>query len=353
MDIVENRNVKPMQVSSQVAEEASSDGTTNKQCRAAHRQSTRTTITKVHTDFDDIPKPTLFQRPAVAAEEARTVGTVNVQCRSNDQDYMKTTVMKLPTDFVKLTESTPSRVSPVVAKEAHTDGTRVVQCQSDDQNFMKKTIMQMPMDYLEIPEPSLPRGFLELAEEARNVNVEIEQCCYADEVQTQEVGLTRPVFVTVMEYGSSVLNVGATIAPGISTERIPPIFSAGRCSPVDQLGQVGPTWNKTVQSVLTGSDTNDGGTDPAGPVGPDVSVDQSQPVAEGPVGQYVTHSPVGSDGMLSTCDSDQPMQWASMSHISQWAQTECFPRVIPISRWPGGPVGYTRPSGPKKDVIPV
>ena len=94
MDIVENRNAKPMQVS---------DGTANKQRRAAHRQSTRTTVTKVHTDFDDIPKPTLFQRPAVAAEEARTVGSVNVQCRSYDQD-MKTTVMKLPTDFVKLTE---------------------------------------------------------------------------------------------------------------------------------------------------------------------------------------------------------------------------------------------------------
>ena len=31
MDIVENRNVKPMQVSSQVAEKASYDGTTNKQ----------------------------------------------------------------------------------------------------------------------------------------------------------------------------------------------------------------------------------------------------------------------------------------------------------------------------------
>ena len=258
---------------------------------------------KVHTDFADIPKPTLSQRPAVAAEEARTVGTVNVQCRSNDDDYMKTTVMKLPTDFVKLTESTPSRVSPVVAKEAHTDGTKVVQCQSDDQNYMKTTIMQMPMDYLEIPEPSLPRGFLELAEEARNVNVEIEQCCYTDEVQTQEAGLTRPVFVTVMEFSSSVLNVGAMIAPGISTERIPPIFSAGRRSPVDQLGLVGP-WSKTVQSVSSGSDTNDGGTDPAGPVGPDVSVNQSQPV-----------------------------QWASMSHVAQWARTECFPRVIPISRW--------------------
>ena len=64
MDIVENRNVKLMQVSSQVAEKASSDGTTNKQCRAAHRQSTRTNVTKMHTNF----------------------ATVNVQCRSKDDD---------------------------------------------------------------------------------------------------------------------------------------------------------------------------------------------------------------------------------------------------------------------------
>ena len=69
-DIVENRNVKPMQVSSQVAKKASSDGTTTKQGRAAHRQSTRTTVNKLHTDFADIPKPTLSQRPAVSAEEA-------------------------------------------------------------------------------------------------------------------------------------------------------------------------------------------------------------------------------------------------------------------------------------------
>ena len=196
-------------------------------------------------------------------------------------------------------------MSPVVAKEAHTDGTRVVQYQTDDQNFMK-TIVQMPMDYLEIPEPSLPQGFLELAEEARNVNVESGQSCYTEEVQSQEAGLTRPVFVTVMEYSSSVLNVRATIAPGISTERIPPIFSAGRRSPVDQLGLVGP-WDKTEQSVLPGSDTKYGVTDPASPVAPDVSVDQIQPVAEGPVGQYITRSPVGSDGMLFTCDFDQPV----------------------------------------------
>ena len=88
-DIVENRKVKPMQVSSQVAEKASSDGTTNKQRQAAYRQSMKTTVTKVHADFADVPKPTLSQRPAVAAEEARTVGTVNEQCRSNKQDCMK------------------------------------------------------------------------------------------------------------------------------------------------------------------------------------------------------------------------------------------------------------------------
>ena len=118
------------------------------------------------------------------------------------------------------------------------------------------TLMQMPMDYLEIPEPSLPRGFLELAEEARYVNVESGQSCYTEEVQSQEAGLTRLVSVTIMEYSSSVPKKGAMIAPAISTERIPPIFSAGRRYPVDQLGLVGP-WDKTEQSVLPGSDAKD------------------------------------------------------------------------------------------------
>ena len=304
----------------------------------------------MHTNFAGNPKPTLSQRPA---EEAGTDGTVNVQCRSNDHDDMKTTVMKLPTDFVKPTEPTLSRVSPVGAKKAHPDVIRVLQYQLDDQNFMKMTIMQMPMDYLEIPEPSLPRGFLELAEEARNVNVESGQSCYTEEVQSQETGLTRPAFVTVMEYSSSVLNVEATIAPGISTERIPPIFSAGRRSPVDQLGLVGP-WDKTEQSVLPGSDTKNGGTNPAGPVGPDVSVDQIQPVAEGPVGQYITRSPVGSDGMLSTCDSDQPVADGPVgpSFIlglvgPRRMLSQCRPDQ------PVGPVVYTRPGGPVWDSIQV
>ena len=330
MDMNKNRNVRLMQVSSQVAEKASSDGTTNKQCRSAHRQSTKTTVTETYTNFGDKPKPTQSQGTVVATEEAATDGTTNAQCRSSDYVNMKTTVMKLPKDFVKLTEPTLSRVSPVVAKMAHTDGTRVVQYQSDDQNSMKTTIMQMPTDYLEIPEPALPRGFLELAEEARNVSVESGQSCYTEEVQSQGAGLTRPVFVTVMEYSSSVLKEGAMIAPGISTEMIPTTLSAGRRNPVDQLGLVGPQ-DKTKQSVLPGSDTKEVGTDPAVPGGPDVTVDQIQPVgqyitcrpvspdgmfsscdsdqpmADGPVGRFITRSPVGSDRMLSTCDSDQPV----------------------------------------------
>ena len=170
----------------------------------------------------------------MAAEEAGTDGTRNVQRRSSDDDYMKTTIMNLST------EPTLSRVSPVVAKEAHTDGTRVVQYQSDDQNSMKTTIMQMPMDYLEIPEPSLPRGFLELAEEARYINVESGQSCYTEEVQSQEAGLTRPVFVAIMEDSPSVPKEGAMIATGISTEKIPPIFFAGHHFSGGPVGPSGP-----------------------------------------------------------------------------------------------------------------
>ena len=79
MDMNINRNVKLMQVSSKVAEKASSDGTMNKQCRPVHRQSTETTVNDAYSNFADKPKLTLSQRPAVAAEEAGADGTIDVQ----------------------------------------------------------------------------------------------------------------------------------------------------------------------------------------------------------------------------------------------------------------------------------
>ena len=170
----------------------------------------------------------------------------------------------------------------------------------------KTTITKLPMDFLEIPQPSFTRGFLELAEEARNVCVENEQCFHVDEVLPQVAGMTKPAVVTIAEYSHPSSNDGATVAPLISTKKLMPVVPAGRCPPVDQMGQAGPC-DETVQSVLSGSESEYGGTDSVGPVGPYVTFDQVQQVADGPVGPYVTLSPVGSDGMNSQCDSDQPV----------------------------------------------
>ena len=234
MDINTNRYEKLVQTPSRGAEGASSDCVTIEQCQSAYRQSMRTTVAEVYMNIADKPEPTRYQGTAVAAEGAGTDGTTNVQGRSIDCDNMRTTVVKLPTDCVTFTEPTLARVSPVVTKLAHTDGTRVMQYKSDDQNYMKTTNMQMPMDYLEIPEPALPRGFLDLAEEARNVKVESGRSWYTEEVQSQGTGLTRPVFVTVMEYSSPVLQKGAVRATGVSNEMIQIMNSAGRREPVDR-----------------------------------------------------------------------------------------------------------------------
>ena len=100
--------------------------------------------------------------------------------------------------------------------------------------------------------------------------------------------------VTVAEDRHSSLNDGATMAPRIFTKTNIPVLCAGRCSPVDTMGQAGPG-DETEQSVLSGSEAEERGTDPVGPVGLYVTFDQVQPVAEGPVGLYITLSPVGSN----------------------------------------------------------
>ena len=94
-------------------------------------------------------------------------------------------------------------------------------------------------------------------------------------------------------------------AAGVSTKMIPTKSYTGRRRPVDRSGLVGPQ-NKTDQPVLTGSNEDQVGTVPAGPVGQNIIIDLIQPVAEGLVGQFSTRRPVGTDGMFSTSDSDQP-----------------------------------------------
>ena len=165
---------------------------------------------------------------------------------------------------------------------------------------------------------------------------------YTEEVQPQGAGLTKPVFITVLEYSSPILRKGATIATGISTEMIPTNLSAGRREPVDQLGLVGPQ-DKTEQSVLPGSDADEVGIVPTGPVGPDVTVDQIQPVAEG-VGQNITRRPVGPDGMFSTNDSDQPTADGPVGQFitrSPVGSDGMFPTCDPDRPVTDGPVGQS------------
>ena len=129
---------------------------------------------------------------AKIAEEANTGGATNEQHLHDDQNFKKTTITKLPTDFVEI-----PKVSVRVAEEASTNGATNVQCLYEDQNYKKTTITKLPMDFLEIPQPSFTRGFLELAEEARNGCVESEQWFLVDEVQPQVTGMTKPVIEPV------------------------------------------------------------------------------------------------------------------------------------------------------------
>ena len=203
------------------------------------------------------------------------------------------------------------------------------------------------MDYLEVPEPS----FLELAEEARNVCVEYEQCIYTDEILPQVAGMTRPVLVTVAKYRHSSLNDGATIAPRIFTETIIPVLSAGRCSPVDKMGQAGDErpGDETERSVLSGTKTEDRRTDPFGPVGPYVTFDQVQPVAEGPVGPYITLSLVGLDGKHSPCDTDHGSGSGTEDRgtdpIGPVGPYVTFDQVQPVAEGPVGPYITLSPVG--------
>ena len=101
-------------------------------------------------------------------------------------------------------------------------------------------------------------------------------------------------------------------AAGVSTEIIPTRSSAGRPKPVDQLDLVGPQ-NQTDQPALPGSDADQLGTVPAGPVGPDIIIDRRKPVDQlGLVGpQNQTDQPA-----LSRIQT----RWEPFPR-AQWAQT--------------------------------
>ena len=212
----------------------------------------------------------------------------------NCRNCVKTKITKLPMDVVKNPKPTLSRVSVKVAEEASTDGAANEQCLYKDQNNKKTTITKLPMDFLEVPEPSFTRGFLELAEEAKNVCVENEQCLHVDEVM---VVMTKPAIVTIAEYSLPSSNDGATVAPRISTEKLMPVVSAGRCSPVDQMGQMRP-----ISQFF-----------------PDQSQNITEPI---PLARWARTSRL----------TKFSQWWARLSHLARWARMGCIPCVTELGR---------------------
>ena len=79
----------------------------------------------------------------------------------------------------------------------------------------------------------------------------------------------------------------------------------------------------------------------------------SQLTKVSPVGQYITRSPVGSDGMLSTCDSDQPVAdgpVGSSVSLGLVGPRRTLSQCKPVGQ-SSGPVVYTQPGGPVWDII--
>ena len=106
------------------------------------------------------------------------------------------------------------------------------------------------------------------------------KCLHVDEVLPQVAVMTKPAVVTIAEHSHTSSNDVSTVAPRISTEKLMPVVSAGRCSPVDQAG----LWDGTDQSVLSRSESEYSGINSVGPVGPYITFDQVQPVDTEPSG---------------------------------------------------------------------
>ena len=107
--------------------------------------------------------------------------------------------------------------------------------------------------------------------------------------------------------------------------------------------------NKTEQPALLGSDVNQSGTAPVGPVGPDILMDRIQPVVEGQLGQNGTSRPVGREGMFPASISDQTMADGPVGRFA--TPGPVGPDRILSMRDPDRPVPVFK-IRPQKDVLP-
>ena len=234
MDTKKNRHEKPVQTPGWGAEVANPNS-------LMFAQKGMTTAAEVGWNLSDMTEPSRCQETAVAAERAGTGASTNNLDVSIDCNKRNTTGRKLATKSDEYMEPIPDQAWPLVSEKAPADGMRVMQYQWNDRESVGMTEILVTRNYLEIPETRIPGVFLELAEEARNIILMDNPSCDTEDVQPQQTGLARPVFVTEMIDSPPVLKNRALRVISTSTEMIPNINLSGRGEPVDRSWPGGPT----------------------------------------------------------------------------------------------------------------
>ena len=151
--------------------------------------------------------------PEEMAEEASMGDLADNQPLNVYELYTKTTVTNLPTDYDQIERPAPRRVLVEVAEEASTEDTTIEKCMYEVMDKNETTERKVSTELLEVPQQLVTRGFLELAEEARIVKVEKKQSFLVEEVLPQITEVTRPMCEPVSwtieeDLGQSVESLG-------------------------------------------------------------------------------------------------------------------------------------------------
>ena len=131
--------------------------------------------------------------PEEMAEEASMGDLADNQPLNVYELYTKTTVTNLPTDYDQIERPAPRRVLVEVAEEASTEDTTIEKCMYEVMDKNETTERKVSTELLEVPQQLVTRGFLELAEEARLVKVEKKQSFLVEEVLPQITEVTKPM----------------------------------------------------------------------------------------------------------------------------------------------------------------
>ena len=152
--------------------------------------------------------------PEEMAEEATMGDLADNHLLNVYKLYTKTTVTNLPTDYDQIERLAPRRVLVEVAEEASTEDTTIEKCMYEVMDKNETTERKVCMELLEVPQQLVSR-FLELAdrEEARIVKVEKNQSFLVEEVLPQITKVTRPMCEPVCwtieeDLGQSVESLG-------------------------------------------------------------------------------------------------------------------------------------------------